>query len=197
MTIEQALAKLGIDASCATKLNSFITLFEKWNKSINLSAASSRGDLLGHVNDSLHVVPRLRASKRVLDVGSGGGFPVVIAAICLPGVEFVSLEPVHKKHAFLRTAARELGLANLEARAERLEDHPAADYDAAMSRATFDLREWLEAGAKRVVPGGVVLGFEAVRRDDLPSMVERDSYNIDGKSRSLVVLPVSAGAAAR
>ncbi|MBV8759401.1 MAG: 16S rRNA (guanine(527)-N(7))-methyltransferase RsmG [Deltaproteobacteria bacterium] len=196
MTIEQALAKLGIDASCATKLNNFIGLFEKWNKSINLSAASSRGDLLGHVNDSLHVVPRLHAAKRVLDVGSGGGFPVVIAAICLPDVQFVSLEPVHKKHAFLRTAARELGLPNLDARAERLDDHADADYDAAMSRATFDLREWLEAGAKRVVPGGVVLGFEAVRRDDLPPTISRDAYNIDGKPRSIVVLPVSAAAAA-
>ncbi len=192
MTNEQALAKLGLDTSFAKKLSDFIVLFEKWNKSINLSAASSRGDLIAHVNDSLHVVPRLRSAKRVLDVGSGGGFPVVIAAICLPAVEFVSLEPVHKKHAFLRTAARELGLANLEARAERLEDHDGGPYDAAMSRATFDLREWLEAGAKHVVPGGVVLGFEAVRRDDLPSTIERDAYNIDGKPRTIVVLPVAA-----
>lgn len=196
MNIEQALTKLGIEADRAVKLNKFMILFEKWNKSINLSAASSRGELLAHVLDSLHIVPRLRAAKRVLDVGSGGGFPVVIAAACLPDVHFVSLEPVHKKHAFLRTAARELDLDNLEARAERLDDHDGADYDAAMSRATFDLREWLEMGAKRVVPGGIVLGFEAVRRDDLPVTVERHAYNIDGKPRTIVVLPVSAGAAA-
>ena len=192
MTNEQALVKLGLDRSLSSKLNDFIVLFEKWNKSINLSAASSRGDLIAHVNDSLHVVPRLRSATRVLDVGSGGGFPVVVAAICLPGVEFVSLEPVHKKHAFLRTAARELGLANLEARAERLEDHDGGLYDAAMSRATFDLRDWLEVAAEHVRPGGVVLGFEAVRRDDLPSAVERDTYNIDGKLRSIVVLSVPA-----
>lgn len=196
MNIEQALAKLGIDPSCAEKLNKFIVLFEKWNKSINLSAASSRGELLGHVLDSLHVVPRLGTAKRVLDVGSGGGFPVVIAAICQPEIEFVSLEPVHKKHAFLRTAARELELPNLDARAERLEDHADFDYDAAMSRATFDLREWLEAGAKRVVAGGIVIGFEAVRRDDLPASIGRHAYNIDGKPRTIVVLPVSASEAA-
>jgi 16S rRNA G527 N7-methylase RsmG len=122
---------------------------------------------------------------------------VVIAAICLPQIQFVSLEPVHKKHAFLRTAARELDLPNLDARAERLEDHRATDYDAAMSRATFDLREWLEAGAKRVVPGGFVLGFEAVRRDDLPGTVERHAYNIDGKPRTIVVLPITVAAAVR
>lgn len=106
----------------------FLDLFEKWNRSINLSAASTRAEITSHVEDSLHVVPHLEAARasshidarplRVLDVGSGGGFPVVIAAIALPAVQFVSLEPVRKKQAFLKTAARELGLPNLEARAE-------------------------------------------------------------------------------
>src|SRR5690242_5232434 len=124
--------------------NGFIELFEKWNRSINLSAASSRAEILEHVEDSLAVVAvieRLATGSgfRVLDVGSGGGFPVVIAAIALPTVSFVALEPVHKKQAFLKTAARELGLANLDALAERLEDHERHDYDLVMSRATFEL----------------------------------------------------------
>jgi 16S rRNA (guanine527-N7)-methyltransferase len=193
MTIAKALASLSI-ATSPQNLSSFLDLFEKWNRSINLSAASTRAELTSHLVDSLHVVPHLRAlatsakAKRVLDVGSGGGFPVVIAAICLPDIAFTSLEPVHKKHAFLRTAARELKLVNLTALAERLEDHPDRNYDAAMSRATFDLREWLEAGRERVVDGGIVLGFEAVRRDDLPASVERFPYSIDGKPRTIVLL---------
>ncbi len=184
----ELLTSLGIDPSTQRQLSAFLDLFEKWNRSINLSAATTRAELTSHLVDSLHVVPHLRAARRVLDVGSGGGFPVVVAAICLPAVAFTSLEPVHKKHAFLKTAARELKLANLTALAERLEDHPLRDYDAAMSRATFDLREWLEAGRERVVDGGVVLGFEAVRRDDLPASVERFPYSIDGKARTIVLL---------
>ena len=187
MTIAKALRSLKIDAS-EQNLSAFLDLFEKWNRSINLSAATTRAELIGHVIDSLHVVPHLGGAKRVLDVGSGGGFPVVVAAICLPAVDFTSLEPVHKKHAFLRTCARELKLANLTALAERLDDHPLRDYDAAMSRATFDLREWLEAGRERVVDGGIVLGFEAVRRDDLPPTVERFPYTIEGKPRAIVLL---------
>src|SRR5690348_10544540 len=117
MTIVQALASLSIDAPHQT-LAAFLDLFEKWNRSINLSAASTRAELTSHLVDSLHIVPRLRGHfaaasapvRRVLDVGSGGGFPVVIAAICLPDVAFTSLEPVHKKHAFIKTAARELKL---------------------------------------------------------------------------------------
>jgi len=164
----------------------FLDLFEKWNRSINLSAASTRAEISAHVEDSLHVVPHLRGLANVLDVGSGGGFPVVIAAIALPEVQFVSLEPVHKKQAFLKTAARELGLANLEARAERIEDHPRRDYDAAVSRATFDLKDWIEMGLARVKPGGIVLGFEALTRTDLVN-VERDPYTIEDKPRAIVV----------
>ena len=183
--IGRVLESLGLPTVSAGKCEKFVDLFEKWNRQINLSAASTRAEIEEHVVDSLHVVPRLSPSGKILDVGSGGGFPVVVAAICLPDASFVSLEPVHKKHAFLRTAARELALPNLTARAERLEDHAARDYDAAMSRATFDLREWLERGAQHVRPGGVVLGFEAVERDDL-GPVERDRYSVGGKSRSIV-----------
>jgi 16S rRNA (guanine527-N7)-methyltransferase len=164
----------------------FLELFEKWNRSINLSGASTRAEISLHIEDSLHVIPHLRAASHVLDVGSGGGFPVVIAAMALPEVQFVSLEPIHKKHAFIKTAVRELGLANLDAFAERLEDHGRVDYDVAMSRATFDLADWLALGTKRVRTGGVVLGFEAIERTDL-GPVERDAYTIDSKARAIVI----------
>lgn len=185
--IDDALRSLSIDASLTRNLSAFVSLFEKWNRSINLSAASTRDEITEHLVDSLHVVPLLVGRARVLDVGSGGGFPVVVAAICLPDCSFTSLEPVHKKHAFLRTAARELRLVNLEARAERLEDHGTRDYDAAVSRATFDLLEWLGRGREYVVPGGIVLGFEAVERTDLPARVERTVYDLRGKRRAIVV----------
>src|SRR4051812_26361613 len=115
----KTLKELGLDASLAAQLSAFSKLFAKWNASINLSAARTTAEIEEHIIDSLHVVAYLACAKRVVDVGSGGGFPVVIAAICLPGTQFTAIEPVHKKHAFLRTAARELGLANLQAFAIR------------------------------------------------------------------------------
>lgn len=169
------------------KLRAFMVLFEKWNQSINLSAARTRDDLEHHVLDCLHIVPHLQSVKTVLDVGSGGGLPVVIAAISCPDVSFTALEPVHKKHAFLRTAARELDLVNLEAFAMRLEDHDRRDYDAASSRATFDLGEWLSTGLGYVRPGGSVLGFEGIERTDLPLGIERHSYELDDKTRAIVI----------
>lgn len=170
-----------------SKIERFRDLLLKWNRKINLSAARSPEEIEEHIRDSLQVVPHLHSSARIVDVGAGGGFPVIVAAICLPSLSFTALEPIHKKHAFLRTAARELDLVNLEALAARVEDHRVHDYDAAMSRATFDLREWLLLGAELVRPGGLVIGFEATPRDDLPSPFERHPYLLDAKQRSLII----------
>lgn len=182
----KSLEQLGLNGSLDAKLEAFAKLFARWNDSINLSAARTPDDLAEHIIDSLHVVPRVGETARVLDVGSGGGLPCVIVAICRPDASITALEPVHKKHAFLRTAARELALPNLEAFARRLEDHPEHDYDVAMSRATFDLREWLERALIRVRVGGHALGFEGVERTDLPSPFERYSYELSGKQRAIV-----------
>ena len=110
----------------------------------------------------------------------------------LAELEITALEPVHKKHAFLRTAARELGLARFHPLAQRLSDHACRDYSAATSRATFDLREWLVMGREFVTPGGIVIGFEGVHREDLVD-VTRKSYEVGGKPRALVIATVSRG----
>lgn len=188
MAISNTLKSLSISGDRRDSLDAYVTLFLRWNERINLSAARSREQVEEHVEDSLHAIPLLLGLERVIDVGSGGGFPVIPAAICLPDVLFTSLEPVHKKHAFLRTAARELGLANLSCIAERAEDHEPDDYDAATSRATFDLNEWFEVGCSLVRVGGFVLGFEAVQRSDLPPTCERVEYSLHGKRRALVRL---------
>lgn len=190
--VSSLLESLGISTAATVSLNNFSQLFQKWNRSINLSAARTDSDVTAQIIDSLHIVPHLAPARadatRVLDVGAGGGLPSVVAAICLPDVHITALEPVHKKHAFLRTAARELKLANLDAFAERLDDHAARDYDAAMSRATFDLRDWLLAGLPFVRAGGRVLGFEAVPRTDLPAGTQRSPYALDDKTRAIVAL---------
>jgi 16S rRNA (guanine527-N7)-methyltransferase len=169
-------------------MDEFIGLFMKWNERINLSAASTREEVEEHIQDSRAVVPLV--SGRVLDVGSGGGFPVVVAAIERPDVRFVALEPNHKKHAFLREVTRTLSLSNLETRCERLEAHPDTSYDVAMSRATFDLLAWLEIGAKHCRAGGRVLGFEGLPRTDLPATARRIAYSVVPKQRAIIELLV-------
>ena len=112
----------------------YATLFLRWNAKINLSAARSIELLDQHIADCVFVAGQMPTSGTLLDVGAGGGLPSVVIAICRPTLSVVALEPVHKKTAFLRTAARELGLGNFEAHAERMNDHARRDYDAAIAR---------------------------------------------------------------
>jgi 16S rRNA (guanine527-N7)-methyltransferase len=165
----------------------YVDLFVRWNARINLSAARSADEVRLHVQDCLHVLPYLDPSCAVVDVGSGGGLPVIIAAICRPAIHFTALEPVHKKHAFLKTVARELGLSNLEAHAQRWEQHSRHDYDLAMSRASFDLVDWFTIGRQLVRSGGRIIGFEGVERSDLPAHV-RYPYTLGGKQRAIVIV---------
>jgi len=110
----------------------------------------------------------------------------LLVGLCCPSVSLVALEPIHKKHAFLRTAVRELDLANVTPLAQRVEDHVERGYDVAFSRATFDLKEWFARGLELVRIGGRVLGFEGIRRDDLEGEIERFPYEIEGKQRAIV-----------
>lgn len=182
-----AAAGVAVSAEVRDKLAAFVALFARWNGRINLSAARDVPAISAQVADSLYITPHLAGAATALDVGSGGGLPVVMAAICWPGLELTALEPVHKKHAFLRTAARELGLANLRAFPSRVEDHPGADYDVAMSRATFDLVEWMAIGLGRVRPGGAVLAMEGLRRGDLDPSWQRHEYTFEDKQRAIIV----------
>jgi 16S rRNA (guanine527-N7)-methyltransferase len=195
--LAETLAELGLPATLEAPLAGFAALFHKWNQRINLSAARSELEVHDHIVDCLHLVPPLRAAASawppprpvaVLDVGSGGGLPAVVAAICIPDLRVTALEPVHKKHAFLRTAARELALPGLEPLAERVEAHGRHAYAAAMSRATLDLRDWLLLGLRHVAPGGVVFGFEAIPRDDLPPGTFRYPYLHLRRPRAIVAL---------
>jgi 16S rRNA (guanine527-N7)-methyltransferase len=186
-SLQQAILAIDAPASARAQLETFIDLFGKWNAKINLSAARDRTAISSQVADSLYIVPHLVGAHSVLDVGSGGGLPVAMAAICWPDIAFTALEPVHKKHAFLRTAARELGLRNLDAQACRLGDHSRHDYDTAMSRATFNLVEWIDLGLGHVRPGGTVLAMEGLHRNDLKPGWERHSYAFEDKQRAIVV----------
>lgn len=195
MTLVEALAAIGLPPSLEAPLSEFAKLFLKWNQRINLSAARNERELEDHLVDCLHLIPHLHAlvraratPARFLDVGAGGGLPAAIVAICIPEAHITALEPVHKKHAFLRTVARELALPHFDPRAERLDQHARSDYTAVTSRATFDLAEWLRLGVARGEPGGFAFGFEAVQRNDLPPGTQRYPYTHSGKTRAIVAL---------
>lgn len=171
----------------AGRLTAFVELFATWNRRINLSAARTHDELAQHVVDSLAVVPHVRGAATAIDVGSGGGFPALVVAACLPDLALRCVEPIHKKTAFLSAATRELKLPHVEVVARRVDESVDTGFDVAMSRATFAIDEWLGLGVRLVRPGGRVLGMEARAQIDLGPTDERHVYELADRQRAVIV----------
>jgi 16S rRNA (guanine527-N7)-methyltransferase len=100
----------------------------------------------------------LTAARRVVDIGSGAGFPGLVLAIALPRARFTLIEKVDEKAAFLRRAAAELGLENVEVvqgRAQQWKEGLGA-CDVVTSRKVGRLETMVEWSAPFLAPGGAV-----------------------------------------
>ncbi len=167
------------------ELERFVGLFVRWNARINLSAARTSEEVTLQVVDCLALLPYVEG-PRVVDVGSGGGLPGLVLAIKVPDLRVVSIEPVHKKAAFQSSAVRELGLRNVQVLSRRVDPTIDTGFDTAVSRATFDLTEWLELGRCLVRNGGLILGMEGREQRDLPLGAERIPYEAGDRTRAVI-----------
>ena len=168
-------AGVALPQEARAKLDAYLTLLAKWNRTYNLTAIRDPGRMVTHhVLDALAVLPHLPRADglRVLDVGSGGGVPGVPLAIARPGWTVVLLDSNHKKGAFLRQAAIELGLSNVEVVTSRVEDYtPAAPFDVVVSRAFSDLATFAQAGAPHLAPGGRLYAMKgALPREEMAQL---------------------------
>ncbi|HEY0799160.1 MAG TPA: 16S rRNA (guanine(527)-N(7))-methyltransferase RsmG [Candidatus Baltobacteraceae bacterium] len=102
-----------------TKLERFAALVLERNRQVNLTSARDAATLREHIDDSLTLLPYVRAPH--VDVGSGAGFPGLVLAI-VAGVPVTLIESVGKKARFLQEAAAtlELDVTVLNARAEEI-----------------------------------------------------------------------------
>src|SRR5690349_19694482 len=155
--IEQGAAAMGIalPAGAAGRMEAHLALVEKWNRVHNLTAVRETAQMVVvHVLDSLTLLPHLGAAKRVVDVGTGAGFPGIPLAIARPDVSFTLLDSSHKKYSFLEQARAELGLANVEVACERVEQfRPAVRFDTVVSRAFAELSDFVTQSQHLAAPG--------------------------------------------
>src|SRR5207245_475143 len=106
-------------------------------------------------------------STRLVDVGSGAGFPGLPIKIWMPHLHVTLIESNHKKATFLREVIRALGLTEIDVFAGRAEDFPAASADPVTLRAVERFESVLPTAARLVAPGGRLLLM--IGRDQVPS----------------------------
>lgn len=136
---------LDLEASVRMQMLDYLRLLEKWNAVHNLTAVRALDDMVTlHLLDSLAVVPHV-PSGRVLDVGSGAGFPGIPLALSRPDVQVTVLDSSHKKASFMRQVRAMLGMTHLEVCCERVERHrPAQPYDVIITRAFSSIEQFLK-----------------------------------------------------
>jgi 16S rRNA (guanine527-N7)-methyltransferase len=145
------------------KLTLYLELLTKWNQVFNLTAIRERDRMVvEHLLDSLAVLGYVRPS-RVLDVGSGAGLPGLPFAIAEPSWNVTLLDSNHKKCVFLRQAAIELELPNVEVRCERIESlEPVSTYDTIVSRAFAETQHFARVAAPLLQVNGVLLAMKGL-----------------------------------
>lgn len=177
-TLVNAASTLGLDLADAQidLLLAYMDWLHKWNKVYNLTALRHPDEMLSHhLIDSLTAIAPLQrhiASQRqqgalpqtgpvhVLDVGSGGGLPGVVLAICLPDdVRVTCVDTVNKKAAFIQQVAVALRLPNLKGLHARVETVQGG-FDVVTSRAFASLVDFTAWSRKALQPGAVWMAMK-------------------------------------
>lgn len=177
--LEQGVQALKLDLAPAQidLLMSFMDLLQKWNKVYNLTSVRDPQEMLTHhLLDSLAAVPallrhvsslRVEEGKRLplLDVGSGGGLPGVVFAICCPQIDVNCVDTVGKKAAFIQQVAASLRLPNLRGIHDRVENLKT-QYPVISCRAFASLVDFTTWSRKALAEDGIWFAMKGKHPDE-------------------------------
>jgi len=141
-------------------------LYREWNEKINVVSRKDIDNLMEHhVLHSLAIarVVHFRPGTRIMDVGTGGGFPGIPLAILFPECSFTLVDSIGKKIRVAREVAQAVGLSNVECIQERVEDEKRP-FDFIVSRAVMPLPDLVKLVRKNVhhhhqnaMPNGLIV----------------------------------------
>ena len=146
------------------QLEMYKNLLLEWNEKINLTAITDEEEIfVKHFVDCLYCAKYItKEDKKIIDVGTGAGFPGLVLAIYFPDKEFTLLDALNKRLVFLEDVINKLGLKNVKlvhGRAEEIVriDNLYENYDIAVSRAVAQLPillEYIRVNGKCIVMKG-------------------------------------------
>jgi 16S rRNA (guanine527-N7)-methyltransferase len=144
------------------KLRCYLELLLRWNQKINLTSVREPEDCVArHFGESLYLTRYMELSGRLLDVGSGAGFPGLALKVFFPALAVTLLEPIAKKRAFLKEVARTCEMTSVEVLGERLDDfvrlNSSRQFDTATARAVGRLEALVPLLCHALKPGGRIV----------------------------------------
>ena len=172
--LPSAAKQFGIELSDrdVERMTRLLDELDDWNQRMNLTAIRERShQITKHLLDSLSVQPFLRGT-RVLDVGTGAGFPGLPLAIVNPQRQFTLLDSTGKKLKFIDHVAQLLGLTNVTTVHHRAETYRADHrFDIVVSRAVGAVDRFVSWSGHLCVGGGRLLAMKGrYPTDELQSL---------------------------
>ena len=150
--LKEEAMQFGIELSEKEQNNfyNYMKLLLDWNEKINLTAITEPKEVITkHFVDSLSITPYINENDRILDIGTGAGFPGIPLKIVLEKNEITLLDSLNKRINFLNEVIEKLELKNIQAIHGRAEEFNKIDgnresYDIVVSRAVAKLNVLLE-----------------------------------------------------
>ncbi len=164
--LKEGAEKLGIALTQDRlgQLETYKKVLLEWNEKMNLTAITDDfGVYTKHFLDSLTPILTEKVSGRVIDVGTGAGFPGLVLKIACPEIELTLLDSLNKRINFLKEAAEKIGIPGIEfvhARAEDGARREREKYDTAVARAVANMSVLSELCLPFVRVGGYFLALK-------------------------------------
>ena len=160
-----------ITPSMAGLFMRYLSELKVWNRKINLTSLREDSDIvIGHFLDSISAARFVPEGSRLLDIGSGAGFPGIPIKIVSPSVDVTLLDSAHKKVAFMREVIRALGLEGVTAVWGRAEDEgngiERRGFDRVVTRAVGPIPDILRLCEPYLAAGGRIILMRGQRGGD-------------------------------
>lgn len=169
-SLKKVLACLGAENDDKTieKFRCYMEGVLYWNEKVNLTAITNRKEfVIKHFIDSLICIdyPEFEDAHRIIDVGTGAGFPGIPLALAAPQKELVLMDSLNKRLKIIEELCQEAGIANVttvHARAEELARNTnyRERYDLCVSRAVANMAVLAEYCLPFIKPGGYLFAYK-------------------------------------
>lgn len=157
----------------------------KWNRKTNLTAITQPDEMIEkHYIDSILGTIGLDSGSRILDIGSGGGFPGIPLKIFFPDIDILLLDASRKKISFLKHVIRILGLKQIEAIHSRAQDLCREkrfnhQFDIVISRAFSNLAQFIELGSPFLSSNGFLFALKGKNFQAELEPINKKLFTID------------------